>query len=447
VKGPTLDAVVIGGGAAGLAAARELSQHGLKLALLEARGRLGGRVHTLRDPAWPLPVELGAEFLHGEAAATRDIARAAGLLVDETPDRHAWADAGRWRPQGDVWSRFEELCRSIPTRGPDQSFGAFLERRRAGRKGDLAALARLFVEGFHGAPVDRISAQYLGADARAQSGPNHQYRLPGGYDGVIAWMRAGLDPERVEVRLNTPVGEVIWRKGEASVRAASVLGRPLPEIRTRRAVVTLPLGVLKASLEASGGVRFHPSLEGKRRALEKLAPASVRKVVLRFREAFWDEPSFVAERLGRKNGDAPRPDYLHDPRADFPTWWTPSPARVPVLVGWAGASEAERLSRLSPRAVLARSLDSLSGVLGVPQRALEERLDGWLEHDWQADPWSRGAYSYVAVGGQDAPRALARPLAGTLFFAGEATDAADIGTVAGAIASGRRAARQLAASL
>jgi monoamine oxidase len=173
----------------------------------------------------------------------------------------------------------------------------------------------------------------------------------------------------------------------------------------------------------------------------------VRKVVLRFREAFWDEPSFVAERLGRKNGDAPRPDYLHDPRADFPTWWTPSPARVPVLVGWAGASEAERLSRLSPRAVLARSLDSLSGVLGVPQRALEERLDGWLEHDWQADPWSRGAYSYVAVGGQDAPRALARPLAGTLFFAGEATDAADIGTVAGAIASGRRAARQLAASL
>jgi monoamine oxidase len=120
---------------------------------------------------------------------------------------------------------------------------------------------------------------------------------------------------------------------------------------------------------------------------------------------------------------------------------------VPVLVGWAGGPDAERLSRLSPRVVLARSLDSLAGVLGVAPRLLEERLDGWTEHDWQSDPWSRGAYSYVAVGGMGAPRALARPLASTLFFAGEATDAEEIGTVAGAIASGRRAGRQLAASL
>src|SRR4029453_12115724 len=115
-------------------------------------------------------------------------------------------------------SRFAALCRTIPARGRDQSFAAFLERRRT-RRGDLQALARLWVEGFHAAPVERISAQYLAADARGQSGPNHQYRLPGGYDGVVSWMRAGLDPERVEVRLNTAVVEVVWRKGEVIVRA------------------------------------------------------------------------------------------------------------------------------------------------------------------------------------------------------------------------------------
>jgi monoamine oxidase len=446
VKRPPLDAVVIGGGAAGLSAARELSQHGSTLVLLEARGRLGGRVHTLRDPAWPVPVELGAEFLHGEAAATRDIARAAGLVVDEIPDRHAWAEEGRWRSQGDVWSRFAALCRKIPARGRDQSFAAFLEARRT-RGGDLVTLARLLVEGYHAAPTDRISAQFLAADAKEQSASSAQHRLPGGYDAVLRWLRAGLDPDRVEVRLNTPVVEVAWKRGDVRVRPASPLGRPLPVIRARRAIVTLPLGVLKASLGAGGAVRFDPPLDEKRRALDALFPGSVRKIVLRFREAFWDEPSFVEARFSTADGRLDRPDFLHDPRSDFPTWWTTSPAHAPVLVGWAGGPAADRLSRLSPMAVLGRGLGALGHVLGVSPRSLEERLDGWLEHDWQADPWSLGAYSYIAVGGQAAPQALARPLGGTLFFAGEATDPDGIGTVEGAITSGRRAGRQLAASL
>jgi monoamine oxidase len=439
-----LDAVVIGAGAAGLAAARELSQNGLRVAVLEARSRIGGRVHTLHDAAWPVPIELGAEFLHGEAEATREIARAASLIVDEQPDRHAWAEGGRWRPQGDMWERFWRFCRSIPLRGRDRPFAEVLERRRA-RHPDAARLARLVVEGYHAARTERMSARSLAQDAKEASGPNRQYRLPGGYDQVLAWLRAGLDPKRVELRLNTRVTAVAWRRGRVEVRAAGLVG-PLPVFRARRAVVTLPLGVLKAS-RGPAAVRFDPPLSAKRRALGGLAAGSVRKVMLRFRDAFWDEEDFVAARLTPRRDGAFRPDFLHAAAADFPTWWTPAPAHVPVLVGWAGGPAADRLAGLRPRDVLARSLATLAGVLAVRLRRLEEQFDGWAEHDWQLDPWSRGAYSYVTVGGGGAAEALARPLAGTLYFAGEATDADEMGTVAGAIASGRRAARRIVRSL
>src|SRR4051812_42921923 len=92
------DVLVLGAGAAGLAAARDLSQAGRRVIVLEGRDRWGGRVLTRREPAWPVPVELGAEFIHGEAEDTTEAARAASLLVETLPDRHAWAQGGRLRP-------------------------------------------------------------------------------------------------------------------------------------------------------------------------------------------------------------------------------------------------------------------------------------------------------------------------------------------------------------
>jgi monoamine oxidase len=82
-------------------------------------------------------------------------------------------------------------------------------------------------------------------------------------------------------------------------------------------------------------------------------------------------------------------------------------------------------------------------VMLCSRRWLESRLEAWAWHDWQADPWARGAYAYPRVGGAGAARALARPLGGTLFFAGEAAEPDEMGTVSGAIASGRAAARAI----
>jgi monoamine oxidase len=441
---PEWDAIVIGAGAAGLAAARDLGQAGLKAVVLEARGRLGGRIYTHRDPAWPLPLELGAEFLHGEAEATREVARAAGLRVQELPERHVWARAGRWRPQASFWPRFVRLCADIEPHGPDRSFAAWLASRRRPSR-ETRVLARMLVEGYHAAPIAEVSAQSLAAapeDAAPQR--NRQHGLAEGYDRILAWLLSSLAGAQVTVRLNTAVTRVRWSRGQVTVDGRTPWSTRLPPLRARAAVITLPVGVLKAAPGTEGAVQFEPPLASKQRPLAAFAEAPVQRMVLRFRDAFWEEDSFVKDRAGPR-GVCPK--YFHDPGAAFPTWWTSAPVGSALLTGWAGGPAAASLQSRAPVVRLGRALEALARVLGVPRSFLEERLDGWGHHDWSADPWSRGAYTYLKVGGRGAPGMLAKPVDGTLFFAGESTSEEESGTVSGALASGARAAREVRDSL
>jgi monoamine oxidase len=431
---PTVDTIVLGAGTAGLAAARALGAAGRRVLVIEARGRLGGRVLTHRDPAWPTPVELGAEFLHGDAPATRAIATAAEALVQELPEHHVWARGGRWRPMPDFWRTFMTLCARIDVAGPDRSFARFLAARRVPHA--TRALARMLVEGYHAAPLDDVSARSLAVErAEAEPGRNRQFRLPGGYDAVPAWLRQTAPRERVTFRLNTAAEDVRWSRGRVAVRCRTAWHARPVVFRARTAIVTLPVGVLKAA----DGPRFHPDLPGKRRALAAFGEAHVQKIVLRFREAFWEEAAFA----GRRSGDPRAPGYFHDPSAAFPTWWTAAPSVSPLLTGWAGGPAAARLGTLPVEARLAEAIHAAAGVLGTTRAAVTDRLDGWAYHDWSEDPWTRGAYTYLRVGGASAPAALARPVAGTLFFAGDSTSVDEMGTVSGALASGLRAAREV----
>ncbi|OLC87567.1 MAG: hypothetical protein AUI86_06375 [Gemmatimonadetes bacterium 13_1_40CM_3_66_12] len=441
-----VDVLVLGAGAAGLAAARDLSHAGLRVTVIEARPRVGGRVLTVHDPRSPVPIELGAEFIHGEAAETLSLAQAAGLAVVELPDTHELARAGRLKPMGDFWGLVDrmnrDLARRVASRGRDFPVSEYLESASvpASRRG----LLRDFLQGFYAAHPDRLSAESLavetvGGDERDEVA-GKQFRIANGGDALMKWLRDGLDPDRTEVRLSTVAESVRWKRGAVSVTCRGGDRAPLPAVSARAAVITLPLAVLKA-----GVVRFDPALPAKQRALARIETGQVFKIVLRFREAFWQGVEFLKERRERSasNGGLGGLTFLHAQGAEVPTWWTSLPVRSPLLTGYVGAVRAEELLAEEPPSRLERTLVALSDILAVPRRELEEQLDASATHDWRADPFARGAYSYIGVGGNDAPRALARPVEGTLFFAGEATSGAEIGTVAGALSSGRRAAREV----
>lgn len=430
----TLDVVVIGAGAAGLAAAQKLAAAGRRVTIVEARDRAGGRIETLRLPGWPLPVEAGAEFIHGLPTVTWQVVRAAGLVACQIPEMQWRSVAGQPRSLefDDLWQQvFGRLTRFS---GPDLSFAEFLKRECSDLSEERAAQASAYVEGFNAADSRRVSCRWLReADAASgQAGAGGLFRLYAGYDRLVDWLLDEARRASAELLLGTVVTAIRWEPGEVTIEAVSSAEKaPRPPIRARRAVVTIPLGVLCAAPDAPGAVRFIPDLVEKRQVCELLHMGSVVKFALRFRTPFWEEQRL--DELG----------FLHAPAEVIPTWWTTNPMRTNVLTGWTGGPAADRLAGLDASERLAKALDSLSRAFTYDRQRLGALLEAWHITDWQADPFSRGAYSYVGVGGLDAPRRLAAPVADALFFAGEATDERLGGTVAGALASGYRAAEEV----
>ncbi|MEA2336174.1 MAG: hypothetical protein QOE82_181 [Thermoanaerobaculia bacterium] len=425
------DVIVVGAGAAGLAAARDLSAAGKRVCVLEARERIGGRIHTIRETGSALPIELGAEFIHGEAEETFAIVDAAGLLAYELPDEHWWSRGGRWTRVNDFWGEMARI-RSRIGDGPDRSFADFIKSQRS-LSPRAKELATNFVEGYHAAHADRISARALQlADGEQESGASRQFRIGSGYDTLMSWLRTGLDPQRSTLRLGTAVTDVVWREGHVAIRTARG-----EELTAKAAIITIPIGVWKAPAGQPGAISFTPELRNKQRAIAKLEVGHVVKIILRFRERFWDDEVFLDSHTQGRS-----PNFIHVFDSDIPTWWTPAPVRAPMLTAWAGGHAADKLQAESPESRIDRALQSLATTFGMTRAKLDALLDATHAHDWQADPFSRGAYSYAGVGGTRAHKELAKAAESTLFFAGEVTSGDETGTVAGAIASGKRAARE-----
>jgi monoamine oxidase len=436
MRSPT-DVIIVGAGAAGLAAAETLSAAGLSVRILEARRRRGGRIDTRYLSDWPMPVELGPEFVHGRSEEIFAIARDARLLIDRLPDVHIQATRSGWRESHNHWKRFDAITRRMKRTGRDRSVGEFLRSQRRLSASDKQLVASL-VEGYDAAPLNRASAHALSTAGKGPVSPEErmQFRMVSGYGRVAGWLWSRAEANRCRLHLSTPVRRIEWRRGRVTVHT------DFRAFRARWAIVTASPGVLKLRPEEEGGIEFDPDPPALRRALSGIEMGQVVKLVLLFREPFWkDAPPYL--RLDSRAGQHKEIDFLHMGDAPFPTWWTASPAQVPMLTGWAGGPAALKLLGLPKAARLERALETLETLFGVSKRRIERLLIASHSHDWSADPFARGAYSYVAVGGASAPKALARPLQNTLFFAGEATDDEESGTVPGAIASGRRAAKTI----
>src|SRR4051812_27599251 len=249
------DVAIIGAGVAGLSAARALLDAGYEVVVLEARERAGGRIFTHRDRQTAMPIELGAEFIHGEAAELEAMLREFKLASYDISGRRWQVVGEKIRPADDFWERLDRVMRRLDQqRRPDRSFQEFIDRRPGGRRlANDRRLAVQFVENFHAADLGRISERAL-ADGGSPGDDVRERRIGrvlDGYGRVVDALASSLGDR---VRLGAIVTRVRWAPGNVAIEARHADGRSRPTLDARAAIVAVPLGVLKANMGETGAI-------------------------------------------------------------------------------------------------------------------------------------------------------------------------------------------------
>jgi monoamine oxidase len=402
------EVIVIGAGAAGLAAARTLLSQHRRVVVLEARDRIGGRAWTEPD-CFGQPFDHGASFVHAEHANPwTAIARRLGFATGIDPRRRRLYVEGRAASEAE--------------------FGAFLAAREtalrkvlaAGRGAEDMSLAAALAESGPWAPQAEVALGpwLLGADNDAASAADFACAVAGqdrlvhrGYGRLVAAYGRG-----VRVSFCMAVRRIDWRGRRVVVDTEH--GR----VQAQVAIVTLPIGVLVAE-----GVRFEPPLPlSKLRALDALPMGLLTKIAL----------VFEGDPLGVGDGF-----YLHEQTADQrAALYMVRPLGQDLITAYVGGRLARELEAAGAAVAADFALEPLVRIFGA---SIRRRLKGARQTRWGLDPLSLGSYSVARPGGAGLRAALAEPLADRLLFAGEAcADQGWAATVAGAHRSGRTAARQ-----
>lgn len=405
--------IIVGGGIAGLSAANELLKNGCIVTVLEAKKRFGGRMHTI--PEGKLPIELGAEFIHGKSKALLAAIHNADLSMHEVPDSNQLFENGKLKPVR-IWDKVSEVMNQISPRGKDRSFKEFLDKKFNER---TRRLMTAFVEGFDAARTERISVQALLAAecAAEQMSGDAQARVNEGYSALVKFYEKEIRSLGGTLVKEALARRVRWKTGAVEISVHRSGGSEM--FPAEAALITLPLGVWKAR-----EVLFEPALPKKQSAADAMQFGNVVKITMVFRKPWWPKPNF---------------GFIQAPDEPIPVWW--SDPRGPVITGWTGGPKADLLPTQSAR-LETIALATLQKIFGVP--SLRKKLVACHSYNWAQDPHVRGAYSYIPVDGLDLPKVLAKPVRQTLYFAGEATVLdAQTGTVFGALESGLRAAREI----
>jgi monoamine oxidase len=421
--------VIVGAGVAGLAAMHTLVRAGRSVLCLEARSRIGGRICTHHDPLLPIPVELGAEFIHGRAREIWDLIEAANLAAYDILGRAVRIEDGQVLERGNIWEKIdrvmEDMRRSAES-GPDKSFQEFIENTPYPE--EVKRLASAYVEGFNAARKEVIGIASLAHEARASDeiDGDHAFRIFNGYDAIPWYLLHSIPDWPARLRLNTIVERIEWERGSVKLSARSPNAKALETIHSRLAILTVPLGVLQC-----GAIRFEPEPADALAAASQLAFGQVVRVTLRFRDTFWRDQDALAGA-----------GFLLSHHPCFPTWWTTLPVYTRLITGWSAGPCSDALLGQPRQKVMAQAIRALAQLLGLSRERLETSLEQAYFHDWHQDPFARGAYSYAPPGALPARAVLAQPVKDTLFFAGEAAETdGHSATVHGAIRSGIRTAQ------
>jgi monoamine oxidase len=421
------DVLVVGAGAAGLISAYEIASGGKKVAILEAKDKVGGRIATVEKKS--ICIELGAEFVHGNLPLTQRLLEKAGAKTYPVEGSIWQYKNGSLQQQEDFIEDEEALKRKLQALSNDQSIAAFLHQDLSeDHLKNLRFSVRNYVEGYYAADISKASTLALKEEWMRDNA--EQYRVNGGYQQLVAYLVAQCRLRGVQFFLAQPVLEIRWKKGGVNVTTTK------NSFAGKNALITVSVGVLQ-----KGSIHFVPSLPAMEDAIQTLGFGHVVKPVMLFRIPFWKEAALTREKDLADHG------FLFSEEA-VPTWWTHFPKNENILTGWIGGPEAKKLKSATVGEIQTAALSSLSRIFGSSVERMLEALDEMVLYNWSADPHFCGAYSYEVVGGGEAIQKMLQPVEGTIFFAGEGLhQGPQIGTVEGALQSGKSTAHRLLAML
>jgi monoamine oxidase len=417
--------LVIGAGAAGLAAAATLQAAGVSVIVLEARNRIGGRVWTDRSFNG-FPLEHGAEFIHGDRAVTWQWLNqpATSTIAVERFKSYAYGVDGQWQSYAQVLQMpgFAQMFAAeaihlpqVNLHRPDCSLADWLQELGMTNPAcDL--IGGLWANSFLTTP-DQLSLMDLAHEAIIHHAGQGDFHLVEGYDRVMERLASGL-----EIHLGTAVEHIDWHEPTVRVWTRQPGRSELLEFSAEQVVITVPVALLQQEV-----ISFAPALPAaKQAAIQCLQMGAVVKLHLEFTEAFWDPEISLWANTG-----------------SIPVWWAPGyhqPQMPPVLTAFVGGQRALALGQGTEATAIEQGLANLCQMFASP--APRQLFRQGKRIAWADDPWARGGYCHLPVGAQGARQALAAPLSNRLFFAGEAAvTTSNPATVHGAIQSGQAAAK------
>ena len=415
--------IIIGAGAAGLIAARELLRKGRRVTLLEATGRTGGRIFTLETDK-PLLFEAGAEFVHGDLPLTLKLLREYRIGYYPTGWSMVAFEEGKLKKQDRSGVGWEELLKKMKGLRADIPLLEFLDNNFSGvEHAELRRRATRFAEGFDVADTRLASTKALFEEWTKEEGG--QYRISGGYSKLTDALAKECLERGCRLITSEPVVRIGWKKN-----TVNVFTRTGSEFSGCKTIITAPLAVLDQQLGGGNGLTILPEIPRQLEAAAQIGYGSVIKILLEFNQPFWEARAKKARFIIT--------DEL------IPTWWTQYPHPNHLLTGWIGGPRALELKHKTDEMILLVAQLSLSSVFGLPYAALHSSLIKSAVFNWGKFPYSLGAYSYPMLGTAGARKLLNSPVEETIFFAGEAVySGSSQGTVEAALASGLGAARSV----